>query len=112
MRCTPRPLDPQQGKRTKESGRGKQLSRMACFSWNQGECRYPACKYRHACTRCGGDHKIYQCPWLREKDGKSPRQGSHEGRRTASSVLTEDLFTEQWDSGSLVLCLFIVDKLL
>lgn len=71
---------------TKESasGRGKQLSKMACFSWNQSECRYPACKYRHVCTRCGSDHKVYQCPWLREKDAKSSResraQGSHEGR--------------------------------
>ena len=71
---------------TKESasGRGKQLSKMACFAWNQSECRYPACKYRHVCTRCGSDHKVYQCPWLREKDAKSSResrvQGSHEGR--------------------------------
>lgn len=67
------------------SGRGKQLSKMACFAWNQGECRFPACKYRHVCTRCGGDHKVFQCPWLKgEKDNRTPReargQGPHEGR--------------------------------
>ena len=32
-----------------------------CFLWNQGECRYPQCKYRYCCVRCGGDHPITCC---------------------------------------------------
>ena len=65
------------------SGRAKPPSKMACFAWNQSQCRYPACKYRHVCTQCGGDHKVYQCPWLREKDDRpsweNKPQGLHEG---------------------------------
>ena len=36
--------------------RSRSGSRMACFAWNQGECRFPACKYRHVCVcaLCGG----------------------------------------------------------
>ena len=31
------------------------------FTWNQGECSFPYCKFRHSCVRCGGDHKIIHC---------------------------------------------------
>ena len=61
------------------SGRGKGGGRMPCFAWNQGDCRFPACKYRHVCVRCSGDHRISQCPLVRgDKDSKS--QGGAEGR--------------------------------
>ena len=76
----------ERGSKGKESpsGQAKPPSKMACFAWNQSQCRYPACKYRHVCTRCGGDHKVYQCPWLREKDDRPSQenkpQGLHEGR--------------------------------
>ncbi|CAI8035509.1 hypothetical protein GBAR_LOCUS19919 [Geodia barretti] len=64
------------------TGRGRGGGRMACFAWNQGDCRFPACKYRHVCVRCAGEHRISQCPLLRaEKDGKPSRgQGETDGR--------------------------------
>ena len=56
------------------STRGKGPGKMACFAWNQGDCRYPTCKYRPVCVRCSGDHRITRCPWVRsERDGK-PRE--------------------------------------
>ena len=27
---------------------------MACFAWNQGECSFQFCKFKHQCVRCGG----------------------------------------------------------
>ena len=50
-----------------------------CFSWNQGDCSFPYCRYRHACVRCGDDHKIIHSRVIgscerrqqRDKDGKS-----------------------------------------
>ena len=61
---------------------GKGASRMACFACNQGECRFPACKYQNFCVQCSGDHWIAQCPWLRkDREGRSPRsQPQAEGR--------------------------------
>ena len=59
--------------------KGKTPRSTVCFSWNQGDCSYPYCKFRHACVRCGGDHKIIHCRSLgslsdrrptREKEGK------------------------------------------
>ena len=32
-----------------------------CFALNQGECRYPRCKYRHTCLHCSGDHPMTKC---------------------------------------------------
>ena len=53
------------------TSRGRGFSRLACFAWNQGDCRFPACKYRHICVRCSGDHRISRCPWLRsDRDAK------------------------------------------
>ena len=33
------------------AGRGRGEWRMACFAWNQSDCRFPACKYRHVCDQ-------------------------------------------------------------
>ena len=41
--------------------RGKTLRQTACFTWNQGECTFPYCKFRHVCVRCAGEHKIINC---------------------------------------------------
>ena len=41
---------------------GKGSSCMACFAWNQGDCRFPACKYHHVCVRCSGDYRAIHCP--------------------------------------------------
>ena len=80
----------ERGSETRESAGGRKLSsRMACFSWNQSECRYPACKYRHVCTRCGGDHKVFQCPWLKEKDD---RLRSGVARRALNCISRAQLF--------------------
>ena len=66
----------------RDTGRGRGGGRMACFAWNQGDCRFPACKYRHVCVRCSSDHRISQCPLVKgDKDGKAPRvQVQTEGR--------------------------------
>ena len=64
-------------------GKGKSTRSMVCFQWNQGECAYPYCRYRHVCVKCGGDHRIINCHSFgsqpaqaerrptREKEGKS-----------------------------------------
>lgn len=31
-------------------------SDQVCFSWNEGRCAYPYCRYRHVCLRCQGEH--------------------------------------------------------
>ena len=56
------------------SNRAKGLGKMACFAWNQGDCRFPACKYRHICVRCSGDHCITRCPWVRSEWEVKPRE--------------------------------------
>ena len=28
-----------------------------CRGWNAGNCRFPDCRYRHVCNRCGQDHR-------------------------------------------------------
>ena len=63
----------------RDTGRGRGGGRMACFAWNQGDCRFPAC---HVCVRCSSDHRISQCPLVKgDKDGKAPRvQVQTEGR--------------------------------
>ena len=35
-----------------ESPCGKGRVKQACFTWNQGECRFQNCKYRHVCVKC------------------------------------------------------------
>ena len=64
------------------AGRSRGAGRMACFAWNQGECRFPACKYRHACVKCSGDHRIAQYPLLKaDREGKTQRgQAQTDGR--------------------------------
>ena len=63
-------------------GRERGAGRMACFAWNQGDCRFLACKYRHICVRCSGVHRIAQCPLLKgDKESMSQRsQAQSEGR--------------------------------
>ena len=56
----------------REQSRSK---RPACFAWNQGECHFQSCKYRHVCVKCAGDHRITLCPGLRgERDTRPPRE--------------------------------------
>lgn len=47
---------------------------MICFAWNQGECKFPFCRYRHVCVRCLGDHRITQCRAVGGTDRDEPRR--------------------------------------
>ena len=33
-----------------------------CRRWNEGRCKFQACKYRHECLACGGPHMALECP--------------------------------------------------
>ena len=53
----------------------RHISGTCCFNWNQGECRYPQCRYRHACLHCAGDHPMVRCrSLLRGRDGRQGRE--------------------------------------
>ena len=39
----------------------RRRSDQVCFSWNEGKCAYPYCRYRHVCLRCQGEHRSWQC---------------------------------------------------
>ena len=41
-------------------------SKAICHSWNAGHCIAvnPNCRFRHACSRCGGDHQATSCTSL------------------------------------------------
>ena len=43
---------------SREQSRSK---RPPCFAWNQGDCRFQSCKYRHVCVNSADDHRITQC---------------------------------------------------
>ena len=42
--------------------RGRRRSDQPCYSWNEGRCHFPYCRYRHVCLRCRGDHRASSCP--------------------------------------------------
>ena len=71
-RGVPEPRDPV------SYSRGRGGPRMACFAWNQGDCRFLTCKYRHVYVKSSGEHRISQCPWLRG-DRDKPREGKGGG---------------------------------
>ena len=33
-----------------------------CIQWNRGDCRREACRYRHSCATCPGNHRASECP--------------------------------------------------
>ncbi len=41
-------------RRATAGGDGNRLD-QPCYSWNEGRCSFPYCRYRHVCTRCGGE---------------------------------------------------------
>ena len=51
---------------------------MACFAWNQGECSFQFCKFKHQCVRCGGggggDHRITSCRSMADQEKRPPRE--------------------------------------
>lgn len=58
--------------------RSRGSSRLPCFDWNQGECRFHPCKYHHSCVRCGGDHRVSRCPLLKSVRENKSQDGKKE----------------------------------
>ena len=38
------------------------MSTEICRLYNDNRCRFPKCRYRHACLKCNGDHPASSCP--------------------------------------------------
>ena len=72
---SPRDLVRDSGSR---ASKGKASRSTVCFQWNQGECVYPYCKFRHICVRCGGDHRIIHCRSLGSQPAMVDRRGARE----------------------------------
>ena len=53
---------------------GSTTSKVICHSWNAGRCvaYNPSCRFRHACSRCGGDHRATSCTSLPSTRPRSP----------------------------------------
>ena len=49
-------------------------SKVICHSWNVGRCVTvnPSCRFRHACSRCDGDHRATSCTSLQSNRPHSP----------------------------------------
>lgn len=59
-------------------------SEKICYSWNDGRCTIPYCRYRHVCAKCAGEHKaIYCSPYPPLK------QGSQHQKKTGKKGLKE-----------------------
>ena len=63
--CALAPSKPQQVQKEeskKDFNRPKpERSSKVCYSWNNGWCAVPYCRYRHICAKCQGDHKALYC---------------------------------------------------
>ena len=46
---------------------GPPPKRLYCFQWNEGSCDLYRCRFRHACMRCGGEHRLMSCTKKVEK---------------------------------------------
>ena len=62
-------------------------SSKVCYSWNDGRCAVPYCRYRHICAKCQGDHKALHCgaypvsrPSLPMKGGRKEGEGGGQTR--------------------------------
>ena len=57
--------------------RGERNERI-CYSWNDGRCAMPYCRYRHVCTKChSSEHKAVNCSvYPPVKQGSTP---AHKG---------------------------------
>ena len=47
--------------RLPEPKRQRGASVRPCFSWNDGKCTYPQCRFDHVCSRCYGSHRKPAC---------------------------------------------------
>ena len=48
------------GKGKTRMARQQRLDRV-CYAWNDGDCKFPACRYQHVCAKCQGEHKAPAC---------------------------------------------------
>ena len=39
-----------------------------CYAWNDSKCSAPYCRFEHACSRCGGEHKRRACKATPERN--------------------------------------------
>ena len=47
-----------------------------CRRYNDGRCRKPSCRYRHACTHCQGAHPLTDCPARQQAGRQASRSRS------------------------------------
>ncbi len=47
-------------------------SSQPCYSWNDGRCTFPYCRYRHVCSRCEGEHRRSHCRETAKGDPRRP----------------------------------------
>ena len=48
------------------------MSTEICRLYNDNRCRFPKCRYRHACLKCNGDHPASSCPQGSKAPGPAP----------------------------------------
>ena len=46
----------------KRKARSPTVDSETCNNYNQGKCTYVNCRRRHACSRCGSNHALANCP--------------------------------------------------
>ena len=52
---------PGAGKPTGGTYQPQAAGEEVCRKWNTGSCNYPRCRFRHACSGCGGNHPLTHC---------------------------------------------------
>ena len=50
------------------------IPKEVCCNYNANRCRFPRCRYIHACTNCGGPHPALSCSVRRFPDRGPPPQ--------------------------------------
>ena len=57
-----------------------------CRRFNEGRCRYPKCRYRHACSECGENHPFVNCPSNPQRSGQRSRSPHPQQGRNSSAA--------------------------
>ena len=55
---------------------GAMLESEICRNYNQGICKRAECRFKHQCSKCGGNHPVSECG----KKGKS-KKGKGKGKK-------------------------------
>ena len=75
-----------------------QTDRQVCRLWNMNRCRFPKCRYRHECSRCGENHPMVSCmkpPPAKTAAMEAQVVGARNGRRDYSHPLYSFVLTSQ-----------------